>query len=182
MAAEVQETGAKYHNKYLFNYCREEVMTCLVRLRKQTGFYWEADPLSQAKMRVRGLYTAALTLNATAVWTAKLLQRGKVSMVTQVRFFQKRWRLDPADWGTNAKSCFARALSGYSIGRDGVCIDRHLERMKSAPRNAEAQWEEWFRLYESLYGPGETALCTRWHVDLLDWIALRRREKPMSWK
>lgn len=153
----------------------------MTRLSDQAEIYKSHCPLDQWKMRIRGLYTAALTLNATAIWTAKLLHRGKVSMVTQVRFFQKRWRANPDDWGTNAKSCFARALSGYSIGRDAVCIDRHLERMGLSPRTAAAQWKHWFRIYESLYGPGETVLCVRWHVELLDWIAMRG-ERPEPWK
>ena len=170
-----------YHTRFLFDYSREEIQRCLGRLDGQAVIYAGSPSRVQRRMRVRGLLVAAFTLNATAIWTAKLLQRGTFSMVTQVLFFKKRWRQDPKDWGVNAKSCFARALSGYSIGKDAVCIDRHLERVKSEPPNAAAQWEDWFRIYERLYGPGEAILCARWHVALLDWIA-GVGDRPSAWK
>jgi hypothetical protein len=102
-------------------------------------------------------------------------------MVTQRLFLRKRWRLSPEEWGVNPKSCFARALCGYSVGKDGVCVDRHLERMELSPQDAVQQWREWFRLYESMYGPGESMLCVRWHVELLNWIA-GLGGKPAPWK
>jgi len=171
----------KYHNRYLFDYCQDEVEKCLVRLADQSRIYGSRSAATRWKMRARALFVAAFTLNATAVWTAKLLVNGTFSMITQRRFFKKRWRLDPGAWGKNAKSCFARALCGHSIGKDGVCVDRHLERMELNPQNAVAQWRDWFRLYESMYGPGETVLCVRWHIELLDWIAMLG-EKPAPWK
>jgi hypothetical protein len=177
----VEAGSSKYYNQFLFDYSKEEIRKCMRRLSDQAKIYESHSDLDQRRMRIRGLYLAALTLNATAIWTAKLLKRGKVSMVTQVLFFRKRWRQDPKDWGANAKSCFARALSGHSIGKDSVCIDRHLERMGLVPKNAAEQWRHWFRLYESMYGPGEAILCVRWHIELLDWIAMRR-ERPDPWK
>ena len=173
--------ASKYYNQFLFNLCGKEVLACLRRLTRQKAIYRASDPKARRRMRVRGLFVAALTLNATAVWTAKLMERGTFAMSSQTLFFKKRWRQSPKVWGDNAKSCFARALSGYSIGRDAVCIDRHLERMSLAPKDASAQWKDWFRLYESMYGPGETILCIRWHIQLLDWIA-NLGEKPVSWK
>lgn len=171
----------KYHNRYLFDYSREEIQKCLGRLSSQPELYKALSGVAQKRMLVRGLFVAAFTLNATAIWTAKLLVSGRFSMSTQKLFFKKRWRLDPKEWGANAKSCFARALSGYSIGKDGVCVDRHLERMGIVPKDASAQWEDWFRLYESMYGPGEVILCARWHIELLDWIAMLAK-KPLPWK
>lgn len=172
----------KYHTQTLFkDLTSGTVNACLKRLRRQAGIYKQASKSNKKKMQLRALLLAAFTLKATAIWTAKLLHRGTFSMVTQRRFFWKRWRKDPSEWGSNAKSCFARALSGFSIGADSVCIDRHLERMESAPENAEAQWKEWFDIYERLYGPGEANACILWHVEVLDWIALKR-EKPEAWK
>lgn len=173
--------SSKYHNQYLFDYSREEIKKCMARLDEQAVLHESGSSSVRRRMRVRGLLVAAFTLNATAIWTAKLLLKGKFSMVTQVRFFKKRWKLDPKEWGENAKSCFARALCGYSVGKDGVCVDRHLERMELNPKNAAAQWKHWFRLYESMYGPGEAVLCVRWHIEILDWIA-GRRGRPKPWK
>jgi hypothetical protein len=171
----------KYHNKYLFDYSREEIDRCLRRLVHQSEIYDLCAAVTQRRMRVRALFVAAFTLNATAIWTAKLLMKGTFSMITQLKFFRKRWRLDPEEWGANAKSCFSRALCGYSIGADGVCVDRHLQRMDLSPKDAAEQWGDWFRLYESMYGPGETVLCVRWHIELLDWIAMLSG-KPVPWK
>lgn len=171
----------KYNSPPLFDYTSKGVDSCCARLRRQVDFHRKATKNQKRLMEVRGLVTAAFTLNATAIWTAKLLLRGTFSMRTQRLFFKKRWGIKPSDWGKNAKSCFARALCGYSIGSDSVCIDRHLERIGSVPADAEAQWREWFRLYESMYGPGETLACVGWHVRLLDWIALRG-PRPKAWK
>lgn len=171
----------KYHNQYLFDYSGAEILKCIERLSGQVLIYKAGTILMRRKMRTRALLVAALTLNATAIWTAKLLMKGTFSMRTQRAFFKKRWRLEAKEWGPTAKSCFARALCGYSIGIDGVCVDRHLQRMELLPKDASEQWRDWFRLYESMYGPGETVLCVRWHVELLDWIALIA-EKPVSWK
>lgn len=171
----------KYHNQYLFDYCHSEVEECLARLADQEKIYRSRSAATRWRMRVRALFVAAFTLNATAIWTAKLLVKGKFSMITQFRFFRKRWRMDPKEWGPNAKSCFSRALCGYSAGSDGVCVDRHLQRMDLTPKNAAEQWRDWFRLYESMYGPGETALCVRWHIEVLDWIALLGK-RPVPWK
>jgi len=171
----------KYHNRFLFDLCGDEIAKCLARLEDQSKIYESRSAASRWKMRTRALFVAAFTLNATAIWTAKLLTKGTFSMVTQFRFFKKRWRLDPVEWGQNAKSCFARALSGHSVGQDAVCVDRHLQRMDLLPKNAAEQWRDWFRIYESLYGPGEAALCIRWHVEVLDWIAMLRG-RPSAWK
>jgi hypothetical protein len=170
-----------YFNQPLFDLTSEETDDCMERLRIQSHVYSGTTNLLKWKMQARALMVCAYTLNATAIWTAKLLMRGTFSMQTQRLFFRKRWRVHPSEWGKTAKSCFARALCGSDIGKDGVCIDRHLERMGSKVTDAEAQWREWFRLYESLYGPGETVLCIRWHEDLLDWIALQG-PKPKPWK
>ncbi len=132
-------------------------------------------------MATRGLFASALTLASTAVCTAKMLERGKFWMRTQVLFFRKRWRVSPDAWGPSPKSCLARSWSGYSLGADAVCIDRHLERLGIQPPDAVAQWRTWFSLYESMYGPGETTLCVRWHEQIMDWIAFRG-ERPSSWK
>lgn len=172
---------SKYHNKPLFDLTGGVQAACLHRLAVQEQLYRQSDPTGLWRMRVRGLYVAAGTLNATAITTAKMVQRGHLSMITQRRFFWKRWRLDPQDWGGTAKSCFARALSGVSVGQDAVCVDRHLERMGIAPKNAAEQWSEWFRLYESMYGPGEAMLCVRWHIELLDWI-VGWGKRPSAWK
>lgn len=171
----------KYHNRYLFDFCGDEIDNCLLRLCHQAKLYQLQEEPARRKMRVRALAVAAFTLNATAIWTAKLLMKGKFSMRTQRAFFRKRWRLDPKDWGKTAKSCFARALCGYSIGADGVCVDRHLQRMDLSPKSAVEQWRDWFRLYESMYGPGEAILCIQWHVKLLDWIGMQG-DRPDSWK
>lgn len=174
-------TATKYHNRFLFDLSGEEIDSCILRLERQTEIYLEKSDFERRRMETRGLFTAAMTLNATAVWTAKLLVRGTFSMISQTRFFRNRLKKSPADWGASAKSCFARALSGYSIGPDGVCVDRHLERTNLAPENAAGQWREWFRLYESIYGPGEAVGCVKWHKELLDWIA-GLAEKPEPWK
>ena len=179
--AKGSKLSSKYHNTYLFDYSGEEIRKCLSRLADQAELYKAGTVSIRRRMRVRALMVASLTLNATAVWTAKLLMQGKFSMRTQRAFFRKRWKLDPKEWGPTAKSCFARALCGYSVGSDGVCVDRHLERMDLLPKDAAEQWRDWFRLYESMYGPGETVLCVRWHVEILDWIAVQA-DRPSSWK
>lgn len=175
------KTATKYHNPKMFDYSRADLDACEERLRRQAVLYASSGLLTKRRMAVRGLFAAALTLNATAVWTAKRLESGRFAMSTQSRFFFIRWRLAPDRWGVNAKSCLARAWSGFSIGADAVCIDRHLERLGSKPADATAQWRLWFDLYESMYGAGETVLCVRWHIQVLDWIAFRG-PRPTSWK
>lgn len=184
MRNETSVTGlaSKYHNRFLFEYARPMLDRCLKRLDVQGYIYWEGTAWRRRRMRVRALYLASLTLNASATWTATLLeQHHGFSMRTQRLFFTKRWRLHPDEWGANAKSCFARALCGHSLGPEGVCVDRHLERLEMAPQSAKEQWEGWFRLYESMYGPGETELCIQWHIDALDWI-VGYRGRPEAWK
>ncbi len=176
-----RDTISKYNSPPLFDYTSAKLDLCCARLRKQAVYHKRATKNRKRRMDVRGLLTGAFTLNATAIWTAKLLARGAFSMRTQRLFFRKRWRQSPKEWGENAKSCFARALSGYSIGSDSVCIDRHLERTGSVPPDAEGQRREWFRLYESMYGPGEMIACAGWHVGVLDWVALRS-PRPKAWK
>jgi hypothetical protein len=171
----------KYHNQKLFDYTRDEVDRCIERLVEQAEIYRYSSSRACVQMATRGLFAAALTLNATAVWTAKRLEAGRFAMSTQSRFFFKRWRLSPDRWGANAKSCLARSWSGYSIGADAVCIDRHLARLGVQPPDAVSQWRTWFDLYESMYGPGETTLCVRWHEQVLDWIAFRG-DRPRTWK
>ena len=172
---------SKYNSPPLFDYTSHTLDACCTRLGAQGAYYEAAPKRRQRSMHLRGLFVAAFTLKATAIWTAKSLTRGTFAMRTQRAFFRKRCRLAPSDWGKNPKSCFARALCGHSIGADGVCIDRHLERMGSAPPDAEGQWREWFRLYESMYGPGETIACIHWHIRVLDWVALRA-PRPLAWK
>jgi len=172
---------AKYGNQPLFPLTIPITEVCIGRLTRQPFFYKFKDALGRRKMRARALMLCAFTLNATAIWTAKLLTRGTFSMRTQRAFFRKRWRQHPSEWGKTAKSCFARALCGYDIGKDGVCVDRHLERTAHVPIDAETQWREWFRLYEAMYGPGEAMACIQWHVEVLDWIALQR-SRPVAWK
>lgn len=174
-------TLTKYHNQRVFQYSRAEIERCAERLHEQAAIYARAGLLTRRRMAVRGLFAAALTLNATAVWTAKRLETGRFAMVTQVRFFFMRWRKSPDRWGKNAKSALARAWSGYSLGADAVCIDRHLERLKVPLTDAVTQWRTWFDIYESMYGAGETILCVRWHTVLLDWIAYRG-PRPEAWK
>ena len=171
----------KYCNKFLFDYSGRDIDLCIQRLSIQSEIYGRASASTKRRMRIRALFLASLTLNATAVWTAKLLPKGAFSMSSQRLFFKKRWRLDPEGWGANAKSCFARALCGHSPGEDGVCVDRHLERMELKPRSAAEQWVDWFRLYESMYGPGEAVVCARWHIGVLDWIAMEA-DRPAPWK
>lgn len=177
--AEPQAT--KYYNSRIFEYSRPEIKACLERLVEQAAIYSKSGLLTRRKMAVRGLFAAALTLNATAVWTAKRLESGRFAMSTQSRFFFMRWRLHPDRWGANAKSALARAWSGFSLGADAVCIDRHLQRLKSKPAGAVEQWKQWFDLYESMYGAGETVLCVQWHAKLLEWIAYRG-PRPEAWK
>jgi hypothetical protein len=173
--------ATKYYNSRIFAISCPEIKACLDRLTEQAAIYRRVGLLSKRRMAVRGLFAAALTLNATAVWTAKRLESGRFAMSTQSRFFFMRWRLHPDKWGMNAKSCLARAWSGISLGADAVCIDRHLERLKAKPPGAVEQWKQWFDLYESMYGAGETCLCVRWHHVLLDWIAYRG-PRPEAWK
>lgn len=173
--------SAKYHAKQLFTLSKSAIEECLERLVVQRGLHWGSSWVAARRMRVRALFVSAMTLNSTAIWTAKLVSRGFFAMETQRKFFLARIRKDPGEWGENAKSAFARALSGYSLGHDAVCIDRHLERMELAPEDAPAQWRAWFQLYESMYGPGETIACARWHVEILDWIS-GAGARPEAWK
>lgn len=171
----------KYYNQKLFDYTKPEIDRCTVRLVEQAAIYRSATKKVQRQMTTRGLFSAALTLASTVVCTAKMLERGKFWMVTQVLFFRKRWRLSPSDWGPSPKSCLARSWSGFSIGADAVCIDRHLERLGIQPVDAVSQLRTWFDLYESMYGPGETVACVLWYERILDWIAFRG-DRPTSWK
>jgi hypothetical protein len=173
--------ATKYYNKPLLDFSRTEIETCLGRLAEQATIYAHGGLLTKRRMAVRGLFVAALTLNATAVWTAKRLESGRFAMSTQSLFFKKRWKQWPNQWGRSAKSCLARAWSGYSLGADAVCIDRHLERMGYEIHDAVTQWKVWFDLYESMYGAGETVLCVRWHTQLLDWISYHG-PRPEAWK
>jgi hypothetical protein len=171
----------KYYAQRLFEYSLASIDRCAVRLVEQAEIYRTSDEHRRDQMATRGLFAAALTLASTAVCTAKMLERGKFWMETQVLFFRNRWRNSPDQWGPSAKSCLARSWSGFSIGADAVCIDRHLERLQVHPPDAVAQWKVWFDLYDKMYGPGETELCVRWHVQILDWIAFRA-DRPRSWK
>jgi len=80
--AKGSKLSSKYHNQYLFDYSREEIKMCMVRLEQQATLYEAGSPLATRQMRTRALLVAAFTLNATAIWTAKLLAKGKFSMVT----------------------------------------------------------------------------------------------------
>lgn len=172
---------SRYGNRFLFDWSGADLRKCLARLDGQAAIYRSSPQAIQRRMRVRALFVAALTLNATAIWTARLLERGRCSMSSQRLFFRKRWRREAGEWGDTAKSAFARALSGFSLGADGVCVDRHLARLKLVPSGAPEQWKEWFAIYQRLYGPGEMSLCARWHGELLDWIAYGGR-RPSAWK
>jgi hypothetical protein len=171
----------KYHNGKLFDWTGPEIDRCAGRLVAQEAIYRSADARTQSRMAIRGLFASSLTLAATAVCTAKMLERGNFWMRTQVLFFRKRWRRSPGDWGPSPKSALARSWSGFSLGADAVCVDRHLARLGLQPPDAVAQWRTWFDLYESMYGPGETVLCVRWHEQVLDWIAFRG-DRPRTWK
>lgn len=171
----------KYYNQKLFDYSKSDIDRCIERLIDQSEIYKHSTSKEQSKMATRGLFAAALTLASTAVCTAKMLERGKFWMRTQILFFRKRWRSGPAKWGPSPKSCLARSWSGFSLGADAVCIDRHLDRLGIQPTDAVSQWRTWFDLYESMYGAGETILCVRWHSQILDWIAFRG-ERPKAWK
>jgi len=171
----------KYHAPPLFRLTEPDAAHCIDRLLAQARIYEGSSIRKRLRMETRALMVAALTLNATAVWTAKLLEQGRFSMKTQRLFFGKRWRKPPFSWGETAKSALARALSGYSLGGDAVCIDRHLSRLEIAPEDAPAQWRAWFALYEELYGPGEARLCTLWHIRVLEWI-VEGGPRPAAWK
>ncbi len=177
----VSERQSKYRNAFLFDYSGPEIERCAVRLIQQKEIHYQAPRKLRRQMETRGLFAAALTLASTAVTSAKMLERGKFWMNTQVLFFRNRWKKSPGEWGPSAKSALGRSWSGFSLGADAVCIDRHLERLGIQPPDAVAQWRIWFNLYESMYGPGETVLCVRWHEQLLDWIAFRG-PRPSSWK
>lgn len=171
----------KYCNQKLFDYSKDEIDRCIEKLIEQADIYEKSSRRMQLRMSTRGLFAAALTLASTAIVSAKMLERGKFWMNTQLLFFRNRWRRSPGEWGPSPKSALARSWSGYSIGADAVCIDRHLGLLEIQPRDAVAQWRTWFEVYESLYGAGETVLCVRWHSELLDWIAFRG-PRPEAWK
>lgn len=171
----------KYCNRKLFDYSRDEIDRCIEKLIEQAAIYAKSSRRMQLRMSTRGLFAASLTLASTAVVSAKMLERGKFWMKTQFLFFRNRWRKSPGEWGPSPKSALARSWSGYSVGADAVCIDRHLELLEIQPPDAVAQWRTWFELYESMYGAGETVLCVRWHSQLLDWIAFRG-PRPEAWK
>lgn len=173
--------STRYGIAHLFDLNEERIEACLDRLRRQVALYWFAGPRTRRRMECRALFLTALTLNATAIWTTRLLERGRFVMRTHRLFFGARWRKSPGEWGSSAKGCFARALSGFGIGADSVCIDRHLGRMGIKLSDAPSQWRAWFRVYAQFYGQGETALCIRWHVLALDWIA-GLGPRPGPWK
>jgi hypothetical protein len=171
----------RYGVTHLFDLNSGRIEICLERLRRQVWLYWFGSRQKKRQMQIRALYMTALTLNATAIGTAIALGRGRLVMKTSRLFFLARWKKAPENWGRSAKGCFARALSGFGIRKDGVCIDRHLERLGVVLRDAPSQWLAWFRVYEQFYGQGETAACIRWHVEVLDWIA-GLGNRPGPWK
>lgn len=176
-----EQTHVKYHNQQLFPYTGEIRVKSIDRLRRQAEIHEGLGLSGRRRMQARGLFAAALTLKVSVIWTAQLLERGSFVMGAQKDFFRSRWKKHPSQWGDTAKCCLARAWSGYSLGKDAVCIDRHLERLDRAYGGAVEQWAHWFDLYESMYGAGETELCILWHIRLLDWIAFGG-DRPRAWK
>lgn len=172
----------KYHVQSLFTGLASDALdACLERLRRQPRMYKQASQLDRKKMQCRALFLSTFTFNSTIILTAKALRTGKFRMTSQRQFFGTRWRQSPDKWGKKPKSCFSRALCGYSIGADAVCVDRHLERVGDIPVDAPDQWRKWFEVYETMYGAGEAGACILWHIDALDWIALKRA-RPKAWK
>ncbi len=84
-----KDTVSKYNRPPLFDYTSPTLDACCARLRKQAVYHKRAPRKRKRRMEVRGLLTAAYTLNATAIWTAKLLARGAFSMHTPAPVLQK---------------------------------------------------------------------------------------------
>lgn len=48
--------SARYHNRYLFDYGREELSRCMERLRGQADLYGSGGPHLRRRMRIRALF------------------------------------------------------------------------------------------------------------------------------
>lgn len=167
---------------------REEVNHILARLSEQATVYATAPESDREEMRLRALTCAYATAHTESRVAAQNLARGFIMRSGRVAI-ERRWQVPPEsgdqnqregkrikwNWARNtAKARFARALCGYSLGADAVCLDVHMLRLAPhrRPRNAYQQWARWFRVYKREYGLERALWCLDWHRRLLDYCAL----------
>jgi len=141
------------------------------RLNAQAEYYRQATEQTKRSMQARALFVAACTIRVRLGNSARLVAGYKLPPLRSARkFFTSRVAKFPATWGTSPKAGFARALCGFSLGDDAVCIDTWLVRNKIKPSNAIDQWRKWLALFRLVYGDKayQDALCI--HADWLDFV------------
>ena len=160
----------------------------LSRLSEQRTIYSLVSDDAREEMRLRALTVAYSTAHTESRVAANNLARGFMMSGARTAV-ARRALVHPDEWDQNqrengritlrwdrstAKARFARALSGYSLGPDAVCLDTHMLKLpiRQRPRTAYQQWGAWFRFYRQLYGTDRALWCIDWHRRLLDHIAL----------
>ena len=166
---------------------REAINGILARLSEQATIYSLVPDKEREEMRYRALVVAYSTAHTESRVAVNNLTRGFM-MQSMRRAIERRALVHPSKWDRNqgkgktrlrwadypAKARFARALSGYSLGPDAVCLDVHMLRLPvgKRPRNAYQQWAKWFRVYRDTYGEDRARWAIDWHRRLLDHVAL----------
>lgn len=170
------------------NTFRDEVNKILSRLSDQATLYTSSEPAEREAMQYRALVCAYSTAHTESRVAAQNLAKGFMMRSGRIAV-DERTPLHPKEWDQNqrqggrivkrwarftAKARFARALCGYSLGSDAVCLDVHMLRLpiRKRPKNAYQQWAKWFRTYKKEYGLDRALWCLDWHRRLLDYIAL----------
>jgi hypothetical protein len=170
---------------------RVYVRGILSRLCEQANIYALKSSEEQEAMRHRALIVAYTTAHTESRVAAQKLSRGLLMRSGRIAV-ERRILVNAGEWDKDqrkpkprngilhrwarypAKARFARALCGYSIGPDAVCLDTHMLRLTpdKRPRNAYQQWSKWFWVYRAQYGDDRAQWCIDWHHRLLDYIAL----------
>lgn len=142
----------------------------IARLHQQVAVYQQASLAQQQAMARRALGIAGQTirrqLEASYANTTKL-----PPLRTAAKFVFNRQALWPDQWGALPKAGFARALCGYSLGPDAVCVDTWLRRNGIRPADAVDQWTLWFKLYRLVYGERKYQTALKIHLDWLKYVA-----------
>jgi hypothetical protein len=160
------------------------IQDVLNRLDEQYQLYQIADEPRRSMMRQRALKVAYTMAHTEARVAAENLVRD--TMLPDCRTaLERRLPYPPEEWDRDQKSHgwkwsrypvkarMARALCGFSLGSDAVCVDLHMERLPKhrQPRDARDQWAKWFAVYRQRYGEERYQWVLDWHYRLLRWVA-----------
>ena len=153
----------------------------LARLEEQAETYKIIPEDEKREFEHRALTCAYVTAHTESREAARRLANGDLMRGTRTAI-ERRSKVTPDKWDEKnklrwhrhtAKARFARALSGFSLGADAVCLDTHMLALPKArqPKSAVEQWSSWFVVYSERYGEDRAEWCIDWHRRLLDYIA-----------